>query len=128
MKWILKISITLLLLVISLSSCLEEDLLEAKYAGAWKIDHYYLEGNDQTMSYLQSHADYLLHVGQLQVFQENWLQADGMHQVNGSWRISENRKNLVLNDAWNGERVYELKYYNTLEMKRGKEEWILRKF
>ena len=124
MKAILQISMIVLSLI--LTNCLDEKE-EIKYAGVWRIDHYYVNSEDQTINYMSTHRDHLIYLSPNMLFKEKWISKNGPYEVNGTWRLSDHNNQIVLNDQVNGERDYRLKYYFYMSIKAGDQEWIFKK-
>jgi hypothetical protein len=127
MKTIVKIIALQFLLTVGFTSCMPEHLSEMHYAGSWKLFQYYNDGENQTMSYLNSHQYYTLYLQAGNQFSETWIEHDGVHDIHGFWRLTEDRRHLLLDDYQHGERKYDITYLYTIRLKEGDEEWILRK-
>jgi hypothetical protein len=127
MKTYFKISALALLIVVGMSSCLDEKYDEVRFQGAWTLHHYYENGDDRTVSYKTDHRDHVIYVEPDHSFSEGWLENGAALAVNGTWNFDEDRDEITLKDEVNGTRTYHLKYTFFLSHKSNGNEWIFKK-
>ncbi len=113
--------------MIGLTGCFQENISEMNYIGPWRIIQYYNHGENQTMNYVHNHKYYTIYLQSGNIFNETWIESDETYDINGMWKLDEDKRHLLLNDRYNGERKFEITYTHTIRIKNGKEEWILKK-
>lgn len=127
MKPILTVLFILPFFALAFTSDTEKEINESHFMGVWRINQYNIGGSNNTDGFLEAHKDYSIYVKPGHVFSETWIEKDGAKSISGEWNIADNGKNIVLVDEEFGQRKYDLNYMYTLQLKRGSEEWILRK-
>jgi hypothetical protein len=127
MKKYFNISFLLVLVTVGLSACLDEKNDEMKFVGAWRLDHYYVDGQDETSWYMNNYREHVIYLEPNHTFKEQWIDGNGPYAINGTWSLADSKDKVILNDHFNEERTYHLKYTFFLSLKSGGKEWVFKK-